>query len=309
MNGRPDWGTLIAFGVLVVFGGSNAVAVRFSNLELPPFWGATLRFYAAALVFWVIVLARRIELPKGRAMVGVLMFGLLSVGGFYAFVYLGLVRVQANLTMVVLAFVPLATFFLAVLHRLETFRWRVLGGALIATAGITLGVAGGLGNGVHIPSLLALLAGVFCVAEATVLFKLYVKGDPLAVNALGVTAGATLLLLVSALAREEWSLPVAPATWAAFVYLVLVGSVLVFYLYLYVLRRWTASVTSYSYLLFPVATVVVAAWLLNEAISPPFLVGGALVIYGVWMGAVGEPLARVAKKKREQSREVSPRPQ
>jgi drug/metabolite transporter (DMT)-like permease len=295
--------------VLVVFGGSNAVAVRFSNLELPPFWGATLRFYAAALVFWVIVLSRRIELPKGRAMVGVLMFGLLSVGGFYAFVYLGLVRIQANVTMVVLAFVPLATFFLAVLHGLEAFRWRVLGGTLIATAGITLGVAGGLGYGLHIPSLLALLAGVFCVAEATVLFKLYVKGDPLAVNALGVTAGATLLLFVSARAGEEWSLPVTPATWAAFVYLVLIGSVLVFYLYLYVLRRWTASVTSYSYLLFPVATVVIAAWLLNEAISLPFLIGGALVIYGVWLGAVGEPSGGAEKKKKKLSGAASSRTQ
>jgi drug/metabolite transporter (DMT)-like permease len=304
MNGRPDWGTLIVFGVLVLFGGSNAVAVRFSNLELPPFWGATLRFFATALVFWIIVLFRRIELPKGRAIVGIVLYGMLSVGAFYAFVYLGLVRTQANLSMVVLAFVPLVTFFLAVIHGLEAFRWRGLFGALIATAGITLGVAGGIGDGIHFPSLLALMAGVACVAEATVLFKLYVKGDPLAVNAIGVTAGATLLLMISALAREEWNMPTSSATWASFIYLVLFGSVVVFYLYMYVLRRWTASATSYSFLLFPVATVVIAAWLLNEAITLPFLVGGALVIYGVWMGAVGEPLTRAGKKKKEQPGEV-----
>ena len=32
--------TLIAFVAVVILGGSNAVAVRVSNFELPPFWGA-----------------------------------------------------------------------------------------------------------------------------------------------------------------------------------------------------------------------------------------------------------------------------
>ena len=296
MSGRPDRVTLLAFGLLVLFGGSNAVAVRFSNLELPPFWGATTRFYAAALVFWAILLARRIELPRGKAMVGTLLYGLLTVGAGYAFLYWGLLRTQANLSMVVLAFVPLMTFFLAVFHRLEAFRWRGLLGAIISTTGITLGVAGGLGNGVHIPSLLALLAGAACSAYGTVLFKLYVKAHPVAVNAVGGTAGATLLMLVSFLAREEWSLPSAPSTWAAFVYLVLGGTVVVFYLYLFVLRRWTASATSYSFLLFPIATVFIAAWLLGETVSVPFLVGGALVLYGVWLGAIGAP-SRTASKE------------
>ena len=289
MNARPDRGTLLAFGLLVLLGGSNAVAVRFSNLELPPFWGAAIRFYAAALIFWMIVLTRRIELPKDRVLGWIVIYGLLSVGGNYAFLYWGLLRTQANLTMVVLAFVPLFTFFLAVLHGLEPFRWRGLAGALIATAGITLGIAWGLSGQVHIPSILALVAGAILGAEGTVLFKLYGRGHPLAVNALGMTAGATLLLLVSFVAGEDRSLPSAPSTWAAFAYLVLAGSVVVFYLYIFVLQRWTASATSYAFLLFPVATVIIAAWLLGEAVTIPFLVGGALVLYGVWLGAIREP--------------------
>jgi hypothetical protein len=31
---------LLAFTLLVLVGGSNAVAVKFSDFELPPFWGA-----------------------------------------------------------------------------------------------------------------------------------------------------------------------------------------------------------------------------------------------------------------------------
>ena len=58
--------TYLAFFFVVLFGGSNAVAVRFSNLELPPFWGATLRFGAATLLFWAAVWLKRIPLPRGQ---------------------------------------------------------------------------------------------------------------------------------------------------------------------------------------------------------------------------------------------------
>ena len=299
---RPGQATWIAFGLLVLIGGSNAVAVRFSNLELPPFWGAAIRFSAAALIFWTIVFARRIPLPEGRARAGVLLYGFLAVGASYAFLYWGLLRVQAGLSMVVLALVPLMTLFFALAHGIETFRWRGLVGALVAIAGILLGVAGGLGTEVPIPSLLALVAGAACIAEGSVVFKLFPPSHPVATNALAVTTGAMLLLGVSRLAGEEWKLPETSTTWAAFTYLVLIGSVVLFYLYLFVLARWTASATAYSFLLFPVATVVIAAWLAGEVVTPAFVVGGGLVLAGVWLGAVSPP-ARPAAPERSSTAE------
>jgi drug/metabolite transporter (DMT)-like permease len=90
-------------------------------------------------------------------------------------------------------------------------------------------------------------------------------------------------------AGEEWNLPTGSNTWAAFSYLVLIGSVVLFYLYLYVLARWTASATAYSFLLFPVATVVLAAWLMGEVVTTSFVMGGALVLAGVGVGAISGP--------------------
>jgi drug/metabolite transporter (DMT)-like permease len=294
---RADRGTLIAFVLLVLVGGSNAVAVRFSNLELPPFWGAAIRFAAAALIFWIIVLVRRIALPKGRALIGALLYGLLAVGAAYAFLYWGLVRVQAGLTMVVLAFVPLMTLFLALAHGLETLRWRGLIGALISIAGILLAVGGELGTAVPVASLLALVAAAACLAEGSVVFKLFPKSHPVATNALALTTGASLLFGISLVAGEEWNLPTGSNTWAAFSYLVLIGSVVLFYLYLYVLARWTASATAYSFLLFPVATVLIAAWLAGEVVTTSFVMGGALVLAGVGVGAIGGP-SRAASSDR-----------
>ena len=56
----PDRLALGAFAGAVVIGGSNFVAVRFSNRELDPLWGAGLRFALAAAVFGVICAAFRI---------------------------------------------------------------------------------------------------------------------------------------------------------------------------------------------------------------------------------------------------------
>ena len=53
-----------AFVLIVVLGGSNAVAIRFSNAELPPFWGAAIRFIPAAFFYWIVVFARRIGFPE-----------------------------------------------------------------------------------------------------------------------------------------------------------------------------------------------------------------------------------------------------
>jgi len=277
----------VAFFVLVLIGGSNAVAVRFSNVELPPFWGAGLRFGAAALISWLVVLVRRIDLPRGKTLVGVVLYGLLGTGLSYAFLYWALLRVPASFTMVVLAFVPLITLFLASAHGLESLSWRKLLGALVAIAGILIVVSGGLSTELHLASLVALFLAAASIAEGSVVLKLMPPMHPLAVNALALTSGAATLVVLSLLFGESWTLPATASTWAAFLYLVILGSVVLFYLYLFVLRRWTASATAYSFLLFPVATVPLAALLAGEEITVTFLVGGALGLFGVWFGAVG----------------------
>ena len=285
-DARPGYSVAVAFVVLVLAGGSNAVAVRFSNLELPPFWGAAMRFGAAALIFWILVVSQRMALPEGRALIGAILYGLLAVGASYAFLYWSLQHVQASLAMVVLAFVPLITFVLALVHGLETFRWRVLTGAMIGVAGILFAVGDKLGNTVPVTSFLGLVAGAACLSEGAIVFKVFPKGNLVATNALALTTGSSFLLSLSLTASEKWTLPTTSDTVTALIYLVFVGSVAVFYLYLFLLTRWDASATAYTFLLFPVATVVIAALVAGEVVTGSFVIGGGLALVGVWMGGV-----------------------
>jgi drug/metabolite transporter (DMT)-like permease len=282
----PDGLTLLAYGLTVVFGGANAVAVRFTLAEMPPFWGASVRFAAAALIFWTIAFTRQTPLPKGQALRGVLLYGILSFGGAYAFLYWGLQFVPAGLTQVILALVPLMTFFFAFFHGLESFHWRGLFGAMLSVAGIAFAFFEQPAGNLSFLAVLAIVAGAACIAESTVLVKMYPRVDPFMTNALAITAGALALVVISLFAREAWTFPTRPATWASIIYLVLIGSVVVFYLFLFIIRRWTASATSYTFVLFPFVTVIVAGWLAGETVNAAFLLGAALVLIGVWVGAL-----------------------
>lgn len=295
---RVDGVTFAAFVALVFIGGANAVAVRFSNVELPPFWGAAARFLAAALIFWVILFIRRAALPRGRALVGSVLYGALGVGASYALLYWGLLEVEASVAIVILSLNPLLTLLLAAAHRLERFSWKGLAGAVVASAGIVIGIGAEFGQSLPVPSLIALVVGVVCIAEASVVYKLFPHVEPLPANVVAFTTGACILVLVSLVAREPWLLPRDLSTIAAFGYLVVLGSVGLFYLYLVVLSRWTASATSYSFLLFPIATIGIAALITDERVTWGFLVGAAIALVGVWVGAFATPREEPAVRGR-----------
>jgi len=278
--------TLIAFVLFVLAVGGNPVAVRFSDRGLPPFWGAAFRFSAAALIFWIVVLARRVTLPRGRALIGTVIYGAIAIGASFAFLYWALVRTQPGLASVFIAVVPLLTLFLAAAHGQEELSlWR-LAGAVVAVGGIVIIVGGRLGGDLDVPALLALLAGSVFVAEGGVVFKLLPRADPAATNAVALSTGAVLLAGLSLLAGEKWSLPASASTWAAFGYLVAIGSVAMFYLYLFVLAHWPASTTAYGFVLMPMVSVALSAWLTGEAVTASFGVGIAVVMAGIWLGAV-----------------------
>ena len=135
VEAAPDRLALAAFAGAVAIGGSNFVAIRFSNRELDPLWGAGLRFALAAVVFGLLFAALRLPLPRGRGLALVAVYGLLSVGASYGCLYWALRDVPAGVAAVVLAVGPLLTLLLAVAHGMERLSGRALAGAVVALAG------------------------------------------------------------------------------------------------------------------------------------------------------------------------------
>lgn len=289
METEVDRATLAAFVTGSVLAGGNGVAIRFSNRELDPLWGAGLRFVIAALLMFALVAMLRVTLPRGRALAGAVVFGLLQFGATYAFAYYALIELHAGFGQILLALVPLLTLLLAVGQRQERFRLTALGGALLALAGIVVMSSAPLEDSLPLLSVLAALASALCFAEAAVLVRWLPPVHPVAMNAVGMTTGAMALVLAALVAGETLELPTRSATWSAVVYIATFGSVGVFLLYLFVLGRWVASRAAYSFVLIPIVTVVLSAWLDEEPVGVGLVLGGALVLAGVYVGALRSP--------------------
>jgi drug/metabolite transporter (DMT)-like permease len=286
---------LFSFVASAVLAGGNAVAVRFSNRELAPLWGAGVRFALAAVILLAVMAVMRLSLPRGRALVGAVLFGALNFGGAFAFAYYGLIRVHAGLGQTLLALVPLVTLLLAVVQRQERLRLDAAVGSLLAVAGVGFISQASIQGSLPLLSLLALLGAVLCFSEAAVLVRRFPSVHPVAINAVGMSAGAALLLVGSLLAGEPFDLPDTLATWMAIAYLIPVGSVLVFVLYLVVLKHWPASRAAYTFVLIPFVTVVLSVWLLDEHVGLALLFGGLLILAGVYVGALRrQPVEREA---------------
>jgi drug/metabolite transporter (DMT)-like permease len=203
----------------------------------------------------------------------------------FGFAYPALRVVPAGTAILFLALVPLMTFGLAILHGQERFRAQGLLGALIAIGGVAVVVADQLGAAVPPGGMLLMVAAAAFVAEGAVILKSVPRSDPFATNAVAMLAGGAVLLCISLVARESWVVPTRGATWLSMGYLILFGSIVMFGLYLYALRHWTASAVSYVTLLMPLVTVKVATLLISERPSILFVAGGLIALAGVYVGA------------------------
>jgi drug/metabolite transporter (DMT)-like permease len=305
--GTPDPLALLAFAIAVVLLGINFVAVRFSNRELDPFWGAGLRFATASALLFALVVALRVRLPRGSALIGAALYGLLNFGATYGLSYWSMLHVPAGTASVVFAVVPLATLLVAVAVGLERLTWRALAGALIVVAGIAVVFHEQLRADVPATSLLAVLLAAVCSGLSVVVVKRFPGAHPFAVNAVGMATGATLLLGISLVADEVRNLPTLANTWIALAWLV-TTSIIGFVLVVWLLTRWTASATSYLAVLMPLVTVATAAALAAEPVTPVFLLGGAVVLFGVAVGLLAgrpKPTSRAGTGARQASGNAS----
>lgn len=282
---RPDRATLLAFAGVVLFGGFNAIGVRQTVLELPPFWGAAVRFGAAGLLMAGLAVLRGRPFPGGRSLRGAMLYGAVSFAGSFGLVYVALRDVPASTGSVLIALTPLITFGLAIAQGQERFRAQGLLGALVALGGVAIVFVDQVAANVPIAPLGLIVLGAACIAEGSIIVKRIPRSDPFGTNAVAMLTAGALLLAASLLAGESRAAPTQPATWLALGYLIVFGSVVMFGLYLFALERWTASAVSYTTLLLPFVSVTAATILTGERVSPSLVVGGLVVLAGVYVGA------------------------
>jgi drug/metabolite transporter (DMT)-like permease len=281
----PDVNTRLAFIAAVLFGGVNAIAIRVVVLELPPLWSSALRFLAAGLILVAITLLSRRRFPRARSLGGAMLYGVVGFALSFGPISVGLQHVAGGTGSVLIATTPLLTFGLALIQGQERFRLQGLIGALVALAGIGIVFAGQLSANVPLESLALVLLGALAIAESGIILKAIPRSDPFATNAVAMLTGGAVLLAASLVVGEARPLPAQADTALALGYLTVFGSVVLFALLVFMLQRWTASAVSYVTLLFPFVGVTFATLVVGEEFLWTLVLGGAVALVGVYLGA------------------------
>jgi drug/metabolite transporter (DMT)-like permease len=179
----------------------------------------------------------------------------------FGFFYFALTQIQAGLGQTLLALVPLATLLLAVAQRQERLSAAAVLGTLLGLAGIALISLDPGREPVPPIALLAVLLSVLCFAQALVLVRRLPPMQPVTLNAVGMVAGALALLAAALLLGEPMVLPQRAETWVALLYVVAIGSVVVFLLHVFVAQHWGASRAAYVMVVIPLVTITLSTWL------------------------------------------------
>src|SRR4051794_24656501 len=272
--------------LLCLIWGSTWLFIKLGLEDLPPLTFAGIRFVIASLILFALVAIRRIPVPRRGRDVGLLAItGILSFTLNYGLVFWGEQYISSGLAALLQSTLP--AFGLIVAH----FYLRSEPMTLPRIAGVVLGV---IGVGVIFSNQLqlsspralwgsaALVLSAFCAAYANVLVKKYCKHIDPAILAAGQMMFGLIPLLLIGIPLEGNPIKFHWTSMAivSLFYLAIVGSVIAFYSYYWLIRNMKVTDTMMIALVTPVVAVLLGIVVLDERINWRILAGGALIICG-----------------------------
>ena len=273
-----------ALATIYVVWGSTFLAIAVVVRDLPPFLAMGLRhLVAGSLLFAWVWGRRRGDLRLGRREWGAaFVFGgalFLASHGLLAWAQQDVPSGIAALLVgtIPLWFAILARFFLG-----ETLGRRALVGLVLGFAGLALLVDPSGTAGAEPIGALAIVVGAFTWAAGSLWStRSPLPKDTLLAAAMGMLAGGLLLMIVAGLAGEFDEARFTAEALGATAYMVVVGSLVGFSAYVWLLKVAPAStVSTYAYVN-PVIAVALG-WAFNdETITARTLVAGAAIVAGV----------------------------
>jgi drug/metabolite transporter (DMT)-like permease len=289
----PDRGAIwLGLGILYAVWGSTYLAIAVAVETMPPFLMAASRFGLAGFVLlgWVAIRRRsEFHLPGGRELRDTGIVGALLLGGGMGMVAWGEQTIPSGIAALLIALMPV---WVAVLGRL------VLGERLprLAGIGIVVGFVGvavlagptalGTTDALDAAGLAAILVSPIAWSAGSLYatHRAVLPRHPLMATGAQMLAGSAVLFVMAGLTGEPGrfdATAVSTESFAAFLYLTVIGSVLAFTTYGWMLRVAPLPlVATYAYVN-PVVAVILGALILSEPIEPRTLAAGAIIVGAV----------------------------
>jgi drug/metabolite transporter (DMT)-like permease len=281
MKARVVW--LLLCGIW----GSTWLFIKLGLADLPPLTFAGIRFVIACSILFTIIRLRRLRLPRTRADLTLLAItGVLAFSLNYGLLFWGEQYISSGLAALLQATIP--AFGLVIAHfYLPGERMTVA-----RIAGVVLGVCGvgvvfsnqlAVAGERALAGCVALVFSSLFVAYSNVLVKARGKHLDPAILAAGQMVFGLIPLLIIGIPLEgnpfqfHWTMMALVALF----YLAVVGSVIAFLLYYWLMRNMDVTKSMLIALVTPVVAVMLGMIVLNEEISWRTIVGGAMIMSGI----------------------------
>ena len=294
MKARLVW--LILCGIW----GSTWLFIKLGLADLPPITFAGIRFVIACSILFSLIRIRQIPLPRARAdWLLLASSGILSFGLNYGLVFWGEQYITSGLAALLQATLPAFGLVFAHLHLpAERLTWTKIGGVVLGVFGVGVVFSNQLAVSGRqaLAGCVALILSAMFAAYSNVLVKRFGKHLNPAVLSAGQMLFGLLLLLAVGIPLEgnplklHWTLMAV----IAMVYLAIVGSVIAFMLYYWLVLNMDVTKSMLIALVTPVVAVILGMIVLDEEFGWRTLAGGAMIILGI-----GFIVVRKTKKKEE----------
>jgi drug/metabolite transporter (DMT)-like permease len=277
---------ILGFILISTVWGSTWLAIKVGVENAPPLMSAGLRFLIASVVLYALLRVQKLEIPGDPdARKLYLIMGLVSYAVPFAITYWAEQYVDSGLSCILFAAFP---FWVAVFSHLwlkdEKLTGFTLAGVMLGLAGIVVIFAGDVKTGSVMTGLGMAGLVVSTIMQAFSLIQIKKLGhhiSPIVMNFVSMSIAAGVLLAAS-LASERW----AGMTWSSdavfsTLYLALVGSVLTFVTYYWLLKRVAPVYLSLSSFINPIVAVILGAAVRGETLGASVAFGASLVMVGI----------------------------
>lgn len=284
------YSTYLLLILAAVFWGGTFVAGRQLATLVDPYHAALLRFCLASLLLlgWLVWRQRRLPAVSARQLVGLLLLGATGVAAYNLLFFTGLQTVEAGRASLIISINPVVIAVAS--HWLfgERLGVRRVTGVVLSVSGAMIVIARGdleqvFGGGLGRVELMVLGCVASWVAYTLIGKRLLGGMSPLLAVTYSSLLGTLLLALVVLLRDDGIRVAVDLAAWLNLAYLAVFGTVLAFVWFYRGVHEIGAARAGQFINLVPVSGVASAAWLLDEPVTASLLIGGALVLCGLWL--------------------------
>jgi len=261
--------------------GSTYLAIRFGIESFPPFLMGGVRFTVAGIVLFAVMRYLGAAMPSKQEWLGASVVGLLLPALGNGTVCYVQQTVSSSVAALSIATAPIwmAIFSSIWGHKITPKEWL---GIAIGLVGIVLLNLGGSFDG----DLMSAFLLIFAAASwsfGSVWGKHLAMPEGLMGAACQMLTGGLVLLIVSAYAGESWPTEVSARSWGALLFLIVLGSLIAYSAYQYLLKTVRPLVASSNTFVNPLVAFAVGVWFAAEHVTMTEMIALGVILVGVFL--------------------------